>query len=51
MGYEASTVTFSTLFREVLRDAPTDYPQIATEIPSNTRAPRASCAPFGWEMR
>jgi phage major head subunit gpT-like protein len=38
--YEAATVTFSTLFREVLRETPTYYQQIATEIPSNTREMR-----------
>ena len=38
--YEAATVTFSTLFREVLRDTPTYYQQIATEIPSSTREMR-----------
>ena len=38
--YEAATVTFSTLFREVLRDTPTYYQQFATEIPSSTREMR-----------
>jgi len=38
--YEAATLTFSTLFREVLRDTPTYFQQIATEIPSNTREMR-----------
>ncbi len=38
--YEAATVTFSTLFREVLRATPTYYQQIATEIPSTTREMR-----------
>ncbi len=38
--YEAATLTFSTLFREVLRDTPTYYQQVATEIPSTTREMR-----------
>jgi hypothetical protein len=38
--YEAATLTFSMLFREVLRDTPTYYQQIATEIPSTTREMR-----------
>jgi len=38
--YDAATVIFSTLFREVLRDTPTYYERIATEIPSSTREMR-----------
>jgi phage major head subunit gpT-like protein len=38
--YEAATVTFSTLFRQVLEQTPTYYQRIATEIPSTTREMR-----------
>jgi len=38
--YDAATVTFSTLFREVLLGTPTYYQRIATEIPSSTREMR-----------
>ncbi len=38
--YEAATVIFSTLFREVLQNTPTYHQQIATEIPSSSREMR-----------
>ena len=38
--YEAATLTFSTLFRQVLQDTPTYYEKLATEIPSSTREMR-----------
>ncbi len=38
--YDAATVTFSTLFRQVLEQTPTYFQKIATEIPSNTREMR-----------
>ena len=37
---DAATVAFSTLFRETLRDTPTHYQELATEIPSTTREMR-----------
>jgi phage major head subunit gpT-like protein len=38
--YEAATVTFSTLFRQVLQDTPTYHERFSTEIPSTTREMR-----------
>jgi phage major head subunit gpT-like protein len=38
--FEAATVTFSTLFRQVLEQTPTYFQKIATEIPSTTREMR-----------
>jgi len=38
--YDAATIIFSTLFREVLAATPTYYQRIATEIPSSTREMR-----------
>ncbi|MGC4114490.1 MAG: Mu-like prophage major head subunit gpT family protein [Myxococcales bacterium] len=38
--YDAATLTFSSLFRQVLEETPTYYEKIATEIPSTTREMR-----------